>query len=630
MINGQPCRWFVWAFWTAFAEELLVSPLARCRRGLRQRRTELPELAERTEKLLDGIGSAALEDTRYLLMKRRCEALPIDGDVAAFTPVAVDVRGYVDRAASTLGLAHPVHLLARSLRWEPAGARRVVERFECFSFCVPQSCLEERRASQEAGYLLRDLVVSWVLQMCLQVFDPWAKELTFSYFSQGLPWVEPGAEFGRCGPGGARTPAGANASGSGPNGGGRGGGGGGAGGGEGAAPPLLLPELPPRPRLQPAEQVPSPAARSIRAARAEAALRGHWFLVMLTSPAYLPGVIVVHHSLLRARSRFPFCVAVTSNVPRSYARLLEDAGVWIVHLPDVGPAPGRVGQRNDASWWIHANARMDLFGLGAKGLRKIVNLDADVLVLRNVDDLFARPAGAAFRPGLAEAELHFNIGVHVLEPDVALHHALRTRLEDDLQGGVSGSPTGCDQRILNAQMGGHAAFEARPDLHLEERYNAFAEQLGAVVRRGLQLQGFVRFGRGPGETLLDLWRCIHGGFDHCCEAGGLRPRETSPHFDGSACLEGGLDHRRCCGPAAVLRAQGLVRVAHFILRKPWATTNLSLLYNEGRPLSSPARRAYELWFEAAEAACSQYLRLFRALDDGGVEARELLAAGDGV
>ena len=75
----------------------------------------------------------------------------------------------------------------------------------------------------------------------------------------------------------------------------------------------------------------------------------------------------------------------------------------------------------------------------------VVTLDADTLVLQNVDDLFERPPFAAgpdfFLPD------HFNSGVMVVEPDAAV---FRKMVEQLL---ASGSYDGGDQGFLNVFYG---------------------------------------------------------------------------------------------------------------------------------------------------------------------------------
>lgn len=47
------------------------------------------------------------------------------------------------------------------------------------------------------------------------------------------------------------------------------------------------------------------------------------WVTVLTGPSYLPGVILLHHSLQKVASRYPLIVAITPTIPEDVIRTLE-------------------------------------------------------------------------------------------------------------------------------------------------------------------------------------------------------------------------------------------------------------------------------------------------------------------
>lgn len=152
---------------------------------------------------------------------------------------------------------------------------------------------------------------------------------------------------------------------------------------------------------------------------------------------YLPGVEALGGSLKASGTAEPMVVMVTPEVrPATRARLVEQG--WTLHdvEPIVNPNPT-------------TQQMLPRFGAAYTKLRawqlvdfdKVVLLDADTIVLQNVDDLFERPEIAAapdfFLPD------RFSSGVMVLEPGLSKF--------DRMVEALAASPSydGGDQGFLN-------------------------------------------------------------------------------------------------------------------------------------------------------------------------------------
>ncbi|KAF8428735.1 nucleotide-diphospho-sugar transferase [Tirmania nivea] len=104
---------------------------------------------------------------------------------------------------------------------------------------------------------------------------------------------------------------------------------------------------------------------------------------LLTRPSYLPGVILLHHSLQKHRSQYPLLVLTTLSLPQMCIAVLDALGIQHrtieplyleqkVHL---------IASRFEDTW-----TKLRVFELVE--YETIVLLDADMLVRRNMDELF--------------------------------------------------------------------------------------------------------------------------------------------------------------------------------------------------------------------------------------------------
>ena len=109
------------------------------------------------------------------------------------------------------------------------------------------------------------------------------------------------------------------------------------------------------------------------------------WVTLLTRPGYLPGVRALNRSLRRVGTAYPLVVMVTDGVDAASRQVLLDDGCAVREVEPISPDGGVVDG--------YANAR---FGevwtkLAAWGLvehEKVVVLDADMLVVAGMDELF--------------------------------------------------------------------------------------------------------------------------------------------------------------------------------------------------------------------------------------------------
>ncbi len=153
--------------------------------------------------------------------------------------------------------------------------------------------------------------------------------------------------------------------------------------------------------------------------------------------AYVPGVEALGRSLDKTGTPHPKVVLVTADVPSTARQHLVERGwrIWEVE-PIENPNPDN---RQFFPRFARTFTKLRAFGLSEPA--KLVLLDADTIVLQNIDDLFERPALAAAPDFLLPDR--FNSGVMVIEPNTETLARMMAALSS------AASYDGGDQGFLN-------------------------------------------------------------------------------------------------------------------------------------------------------------------------------------
>lgn len=205
---------------------------------------------------------------------------------------------------------------------------------------------------------------------------------------------------------------------------------------------------------------------------------GEAFVTLATTDSYCKGATVVARCLRRHGTTRSIVVMVTSNVSEQSRLALEDVFDEVitvdpmdsedrVHLASLGRPELGITFTKIHCWSLTRYS-------------KCVFLDADTLVLCNVDELFERDElSAAPDPGWPDC---FNSGVFVFRPSVHTHSCL---LDHALQ---HGSFDGGDQGLLNSFFSSWPVEDIRK--HLPFVYNLSASSFYSY------LPAFQKFGHG--------------------------------------------------------------------------------------------------------------------------------------
>ncbi|ENH63024.1 Glycogenin-2 [Fusarium oxysporum f. sp. cubense race 1] len=171
----------------------------------------------------------------------------------------------------------------------------------------------------------------------------------------------------------------------------------------------------------------------------------HVYATLLLSDSYLPGALVLAHSLRDAGARRKLAVLVTlDTVSADSITQLKRVYDYIFPVPRI---------RNDHPANLYLMNRGDLHSAFTKinlwkltQFSKIVYIDADVVAYRAPDELFDTPHPFAAAPDIGWPDL-FNTGVMVLEPNMGDYYAMTAMAERGI------SFDGADQGLINMHFG---------------------------------------------------------------------------------------------------------------------------------------------------------------------------------
>lgn len=201
------------------------------------------------------------------------------------------------------------------------------------------------------------------------------------------------------------------------------------------------------------------------------------YITLLSNKDYLLGVIGLYRSLLSVGARYPFYCALSCSVDRETEQCLENEGIKCTRLSRSAYEERANSSMGNHVHWNYTFDKLLIWELTQ--FKKLVFLDSDMIVLRNIDSLFeCRPFSAVSAdcsfPGNEGWAGGLNSGLMVVEPDKNVADELRA-----LVGGVvakfrsRGASVG-DQDVIKEYCWGWTADES---LHLDEGYNIFADHL---------------------------------------------------------------------------------------------------------------------------------------------------------
>lgn len=195
---------------------------------------------------------------------------------------------------------------------------------------------------------------------------------------------------------------------------------------------------------------------------------------ILATNDYLPGLLVLHYSLKHVKSKYPFHVLLTPNISKKTVDILNKNSIIYSTLSQKIDNPTNIDIRHR---WFPTYSKLAVFD--QVQYKKIVYLDADMLILRNIDELFecahmsATNAGSMLPRKKDRRYLNLNSGIIVIEPSHLIFNDMMNKvgkIEDLESRGTERPIHGSDQDFINAYF---PEWPNQEELHLDHKYNIF-------------------------------------------------------------------------------------------------------------------------------------------------------------
>jgi len=204
------------------------------------------------------------------------------------------------------------------------------------------------------------------------------------------------------------------------------------------------------------------------------------YVSVLSTDSYLNGVLVLHHSLMSTGTFYPFLLLISDAVSAASRQILSSHGINFKLMQRTIENPTATSKDDH---WAFTYSKLDIFN--QTQFDKIVFLDADMLIVENIDELFEKQHMSAVNAGGMLAEYaHWtglNSGLMVIEPSRELYRDMIGKV-----GKIEQVERGGDQDFLQAY---YPDWVDRPELHLDHGYNMFHCHLDRYRHLGYAVRG---------------------------------------------------------------------------------------------------------------------------------------------
>lgn len=213
------------------------------------------------------------------------------------------------------------------------------------------------------------------------------------------------------------------------------------------------------------------------------------YITLLSSRNYLQGVIVLYRSLRSLKSRYPLYCVLSVSIDEATEQILEREGIRCIRLSHSAVTENINPLGQGFSHWNYTFDKLFIWGLTQ--FEKIVFLDCDMLVVRNIDNLFEKDAFSSISAGRSypgnESWTALNSGLMVIKPDMNIEKALLRLINIVIRQAKAQNIMVGDQDVIKYYFPDWAEYK---QLHLDEGYNIFADHLTYYIRHlGYSLKG---------------------------------------------------------------------------------------------------------------------------------------------
>ena len=196
------------------------------------------------------------------------------------------------------------------------------------------------------------------------------------------------------------------------------------------------------------------------------------YITFLSTDNYIDGVLVLKHSLNKVNSKYPLYCMITPNISLEVIEKLKLYNIEPITIDKLNIKDGIANSVKEDKFlhWNNCWDKLNIFKLIQ--FEKMVFLDADMLVLQNIDKLFDKPNMSAATDGIyvygEHREKDLNAGLMVIEPNIKTFNDILTFINTLPEGIYQ------DQIVLQKYF---SNWGNNKELHLSEEYNLWVGYL---------------------------------------------------------------------------------------------------------------------------------------------------------
>jgi len=185
------------------------------------------------------------------------------------------------------------------------------------------------------------------------------------------------------------------------------------------------------------------------------------YVSILSTDSYLFGALTLWKSLSDTKPKYPFNLLVTPNLSPETLSLLSKSNISVIKIePIKNPI---LNDPKDRRYYNYS--KLNMWNLTQ--FDKIVYLDADMVVMHNIDELFEKPNMSSTNSGgvIYKDWKQLNSGLIVLEPSEAVFNDMKSQV-----GTIEKEKGKGDQAFIHQY---YPDWPDKKELHLPHIYNLF-------------------------------------------------------------------------------------------------------------------------------------------------------------
>lgn len=203
------------------------------------------------------------------------------------------------------------------------------------------------------------------------------------------------------------------------------------------------------------------------------------YITLLNGDNYLKGVLCLNESLKRVNAKYPLTVAVTQDVSEESKRILNNNNIKTIEIKKMN-VPECIKEKNSKgmfSHWTNTFDKLQIFEMIQ--FEKIVFLDSDMYVRKNIDNLFECKNLSAVidrrEPNVISEWKKLTSGTLVIEPEEGFVEKFTEIMKEISEKRESIG----DQDILQEY---DKDWGEKEELHLDVSYNTFFIYLDYYIK----------------------------------------------------------------------------------------------------------------------------------------------------